>query len=47
MVKVVRHVVKFGNFGEMDGVQILDDDGIPLLSYFAPLFPTAFKLELL
>jgi hypothetical protein len=47
MVEVVRHVVEFGDFGEANEVQIPHNDRIPLLQCFAPLFSTAFKLELL
>ena len=47
MVKMVCHVVEFGNFGKMNGVQIPDNDCIPLLQCFAPLLSIVFKLELL
>jgi hypothetical protein len=47
MVKVVRQVVEPGNLSESNGVQVLDNDRIPLLQSTAPLFSTAFKLELL
>ena len=45
MVKVVHQVVEFGNLGETNGVQIPDNNCIPLLQCFALLLPTAFKLE--
>ena len=47
MIKVVRYVVEFENFGETNGVQIPNNDCILLLECFAPLLPTTFKLELL
>jgi hypothetical protein len=47
MVKVVRQVVEPGNLSESNGIQVPDNDRIPLLQSTAPLFPTAFKLEFL
>ena len=47
MIKVVRHIVEFGNLGETNRIQIPYNDCIPLLQYFAPLLPTTFKLKLL
>jgi hypothetical protein len=46
MVKVVRQVVEPGNLSESNEVQVPDNDHIPLLQCTAPLFSTAFKLEL-
>ena len=47
MVKVVCQVVEPGNLSESNGVQVPDNDHIPLLQSMVPLFPTSFKLELL
>jgi hypothetical protein len=47
MVKVVRQVVEPRNLSQANGVQILDNDRIPLLQSTVLLLPIAFKLELL